>query len=142
MPDKQNKDNQTLLQAVAANAEMGQTALEQLVPMAEDGLFRAELLREKNEYRQFGQEAQTCLAASGEKTQGQSVFAKANAKMGISMKSTRNMAEMVAEGAQQGVIDCIERIRDCPGATPGAKRLAQRLQDFEQDCAQRMQSFL
>ena len=50
MPDKQNKDNQTLLQAVAANAEMGQTALEQLVPMAEDGLFRAELLREKNEY--------------------------------------------------------------------------------------------
>ena len=147
MPDKQNKDNQTLLQAVAANAEMGQTALEQLVPMAEDGLFRAELLREKNEYCQFGQEAQTCLAASGEKTQGQSVFAKANAKMGISMKtltdkSTRNMAEMVAEGAQQGVIDCIERIRDCPGATPGAKRLAQRLQDFEQDCAQRMQSFL
>lgn len=147
MPDKQNQDNLTLLQAVAANAEMGMTALEQLAPMAEEGLFRAELLREKNEYRKFDQEAHTCIAACGEKTQGQSAFAKANAKMGISMKtltdkSARNMAEMVAEGAQQGVMDCIENLRDCPNATPGAKRLAQRLQDFEQDCVQRMQQFL
>lgn len=147
MPENKNNDNLNLLQAVAANAEMGLEALEQLAPMAEDGLFKAELLREKNIYRQIDQEAHTCIAACGEKAKGQSAFARANARMGISMKtladkSTRNMAEMVAEGAQQGVIDCIENLRDCPAATPGAKRLAQRLQDFEEDCVGKMQSFL
>lgn len=146
-PNQAGSDNLKLLQAVAANSEMGKAALEQLAPMAEEPLFRAELLREKNVYRQINQEAHTCIAACGQQTQGQSMMAKAGSKMGIAMKtmadrSTRNLAEMVAEGAQQGVIDCIENLRDCPRATPAAKRLAQRLQDHNQTCLQNMQGFL
>lgn len=143
----QEKDNLNLLQAVAANSEMGKSALQQLVPLAQEPLLKAELLREQNVYRQINQEAHTCIAACGEQTKSQGVMAKMGTKMGIAFKtmgdaSTRTLAEMVAEGAQQGVTDCIENLRDCPGATPGAKRLAQRLQDHNQDCIQQMQSFL
>lgn len=147
MPEIEKEQNLNLLQAVAANAEMGKTALQQLTPMAEDPLLKAELLRQTKIYREIDQEAHASIAACGEKTKGQGVMAKMGAQMGISMKtmadrSTRTIAEMVLEGSQQGVVDCVESLRDCPKATPGAKRLAQRLQDFEQDCVQRMQSFL
>ncbi|MBQ7859461.1 MAG: hypothetical protein IJ347_04950 [Faecalibacterium sp.] len=147
MADIEREHNLNLLQAVAANAEMGKNALEQLTPMAEDPLLKAELLRQKNFYREIDQQAHTSIAACGEKTKGQGMMAKAGAQMGITMKtmgdkSTRTLAKMVLEGSQQGVVDCVENLRDCPKATPGAKKLAQRLQDFEQDCVQRMQSFL
>lgn len=141
------QQNLTLLQAVASNSEMGKEALQQLVPLAKEPLLKAELLREQNVYRQINQEAHTAIAACGEQTKGQGMMAKMGAKMGIAMKtmgdqSARTLAEMVAEGAQQGVVDCIENLRDCPDATPGAKRLAQRLQDHNQDCIQQMKGFL
>ena len=145
--DCKRQQNLTLLQAVAANSEMGKSALQQITPLTQDAALKAELLREQNIYRQINQEAHTAIAACGEQTKGQGVVAKLGSKMGIAMKTmgqpdTRTLAEMVAEGAQQGVIDCIENLRDCPQATPGAKRLAQRLQDHNQDFAQQMQNFL
>lgn len=145
--EKQKNDNLSLLNAVARNSGSGKDALQQLAPMAEEGLFKAEILREINEFRQINQEAHTCIAACGAQTKEASALSKAGMKMGIGMKtltdsSTRALAEMVLEGAQQGVVDCVESLRDYPQATPGAKHLTQRLQDFEEDCIQKMQQFL
>ena len=40
---------------------MGKNTLEQIVPMTEDPAFRAELLRERNLYRELNQEAHTAI---------------------------------------------------------------------------------
>ena len=100
-------DNLSLLEAVVQNTEMGKNTLEQIVPMTDDVQFKAELLRERNIYRELNQEAHTAIEACGGTAQGQSAMAKFNTKMGISMKtltdkSTRNLAEMLTQGSGMG----------------------------------------
>ena len=140
-------DNLSLLEAVVQNTEMGKNTLEQIVPMTDDVQFKAELLRERNIYRELNQEAHTAIEACGRTAQGQSAMAKFNTKMGISMKtltdkSTRNLAEMLTQGSGMGVVDCIKAQNDYPNAAPGSKRLMQKVQDFEEDNRIRLERFL
>lgn len=140
-------DNLSLLEAVVQNTEMGKNTLEQIVPMTDDVKFKAELLRERNIYRELNQEAHTAIEACGGTAQGQSAMAKLNTRMGIGMKtltdkSTRNLAEMLSEGSSQGVMDCIKSQKDYPDAAPGSKRLMQKVQDFEEDNRIRLERFL
>ena len=140
-------DNLSLLEAVVQNTEMGKNTLEQIVPMTDDVQFKAELLRERNIYRELNQEAHTTIEACGGTAQGQSAMAKLNTRMGIGMKtltdkSTRNLAEMLSEGSSQGVMDCIKSQKDYPDAAPGSKRLMQKVQDFEEDNRIRLERFL
>lgn len=140
-------DNLSLLEAVVQNTEMGKNTLEQIVPMTDDVQFKAELLRERNIYRELNQEAHTAIEACGGTAQSQSAMAKLNTRMGIGMKtltdkSTRNLAEMLSEGSSQGVMDCIKSQKDYPDAAPGSKRLMQKVQDFEEDNRIRLERFL
>lgn len=140
-------DNFSLLEAVVQNTEMGKNTLEQIVPMTDDVQFKAELLRERNIYRELNQEAHTAIEACGGTAQGQSAMAKLNTRMGIGIKtltdkSTRNLAEMLSEGSSQGVMDCIKSQKDYPDAAPGSKRLMQKVQDFEEDNRIRLERFL
>ena len=140
-------DNLSLLEAVVQNTEIGKNTLEQIVPMTDDVQFKAELLRERNIYRELNQEAHTAIEACGGTAQGQSAMAKLNTRMGIGMKtltdkSTRNLAEMLSEGSSQGVMDCIKSQKDYPDAAPGSKRLMQKVQDFEEDNRIRLERFL
>ncbi len=140
-------DNLSLLEAVVQNTEMGKNTLEQIVPMTDDVQFKAELLRERNIYRELNQEAHTAIEACGGTAQGQSAMAKLNTRMGIGMKtltdkSTRNLAEMLSEGSSQGIMDCIKSQKDYPDAAPGSKRLMQKVQDFEEDNRIRLERFL
>ena len=140
-------DNLSLLEAVVQNTEMGKNTLEQIVPMTDDVQFKAELLRERNIYRELNQEAHTAIEACGGTAQGQSAMAKLNTRMGIGMKtltakSPRNLAEMLSEGSSQGVMDCIKSQKDYPDAAPGSKRLMQKVQDFEEDNRIRLERFL
>ena len=151
MPENQNmqktSDNEAMLQEIVQNTEMGKNTLDQLVPMAEDEQFKAELLRQRNIYRQLNQEAHAAIDACGGSAQGQSAMAKLNTRMGIGMKtltdkSTRNLAEMLSEGSSQGVMDCIKSQKDYPDAAPGSKRLMQKLQDLEEENRLKLEQFL
>ena len=111
--ENQKNDNLNMLEAIVQNTEMGKNTLDQLVPMAEDEQFKAELLRQRNIYRQLNQEAHAAIDACGGSAQGQSAMAKLNTKVSIGMKtitdkSTRNLAEMLTQGSGMGVVDCIK----------------------------------
>ena len=102
--ENQKNDNLNMLEAIVQNTEMGKNTLDQLVPMAEDEQFKAELLRQRNIYRQLNQEAHAAIDACGGSAQGQSAMAKLNTKVSIGMKtitdkSTRNLAEMLTQGS-------------------------------------------
>ena len=133
--ENQKNDNLNMLEAIVQNTEMGKNTLDQLVPMAEDEQFKAELLRQRNIYRQLNQEAHAAIDACGGSAQGQSAMAKLNTKVSIGMKtitdkSTRNLAEMLTQG------------KDYPDAAPGSKRLMQKLQDFEEDNRLKLEQYL
>ena len=145
--ENQKNDNLNMLEAVVQNTEMGKNTLEQIVPMTDDTAFKAELLRQRNIYRELNQEAHTAIEACGGTAQGQSTMAKLNTKMGISMKtltdkSTRNLAEMLTQGSGMGVVDCIKSQKDYPDAAPGSKRLMQKLQDFQEESRIKLEQFL
>ena len=130
--ENQKNDNLNMLEAIVQNTEMGKNTLDQLVPMAEDEQFKAELLRQRNIYRQLNQEAHAAIDACGGSAQGQSAMAKLNTKVSIGMKtitdkSTRNLAEMLTQGSGMGVVDCIKSQKDYPDAAPGSKRLMQKI---------------
>ena len=144
--ENQKNDNLNLLEAVVQNTEMGKNTLEQIVPMTEDPAFRAELLRERNLYRELNQEPTLPLSLRRHGS-GPEHHAKLNTKMGIGMKtltdrSTRNLAEMLSEGSSQGVMDCIKSQKDYPDAAPGSKRLMQKLQDLEEENRLKLEQFL
>lgn len=139
--ENQKNDNLNMLEAIVQNTEMGKNTLDQLVPMAEDEQFKAELLRQLN------QEAHAAIDACGGSAQGQSAMAKLNTKVSIGMKtitdkSTRNLAEMLTQGSGMGVVDCIKSQKDYPDAAPGSKRLMQKLQDFEEDNRLKLEQYL
>ena len=130
--ENQKNDNLNMLEAIVQNTEMGKNTLDQLVPMADNEQFKAELLRQRNIYRQLNQEAHAAIDACGGSAQGQSTMAKLNTKVSIGMKtitdkSTRNLAEMLTQGSSMGVMDCIKSQKDYPDAAPGSKRLMQKL---------------
>ena len=138
--ENQKNDNLNMLEAIVQNTEMGKNTLDQLVPMAE-------LLRQRNIYRQLNQEAHAAIDACGGSAQGQSAMAKLNTKVSIGMKtitdkSTRNLAEMLTQGSGMGVVDCIKSQKDYPDAAPGSKRLMQKLQDFEEDNRLKLEQYL
>ena len=138
--ENQKNDNLNMLEAIVQNTEMGKNTLDQLVPMAE-------VLRQRNIYRQLNQEAHAAIDACGGSAQGQSAMAKLNTKVSIGMKtitdkSTRNLAEMLTQGSGMGVVDCIKSQKDYPDAAPGSKRLMQKLQDFEEDNRLKLEQYL
>ena len=76
-------ENMALLQEVARGTEMGKNTLEQMLPLTEDRLLRAELLEEQRGYRTLNQRAHTAIAALGGETEGAGSLEKLGAKMGI-----------------------------------------------------------
>lgn len=104
-------------------------------------------IRQRSGYQELNQEAHAGLDAHGGRAQGQSALAKLNTRMGIGLRtmadrSTRNLAEMLAEGSSQGVMDCIKCQRDYPNAAPGTKDLMRRLQAFQEANRLKLEQFL
>lgn len=140
-------DNEAVLNEVVRNTEMGKNCLEQLIDITEDRQFKASLLNQQQEYRKMNQQAHSAMAACGAKSQGQTKAAKLMTKMGIwsetvTDKTTRNLADVVIQGANQGVLDCEKARKDHPHASVGAMRLLDELQRFEERTAQEMRNYI
>lgn len=145
--DLQQSDNTCMLEAILENAQMGELTLNQLIPMAEEGLFKAELLRQRKVYHEIADKAELSLTAAGETPRGQSAWGEMNTRMGVAMKtmgdkSTRNLAEMLAQGSQKGVVDCCKCRSDFANAAPGTRNMLKELEDFQTDSCTRLQQFL
>ena len=142
-----DNDNQAVLNEIVRNTEMGKNSLDQLIDVTDDKQLKASLLAQQQEYRRINQQAHAAMAALGEQSHGQSPAVKLMAKMGIwtetlADRSTRNLADMVIQGANQGVMDCEKTRKDHPAASTGALGLLNELQQFEERTARQMRDFL
>ena len=96
--ENQKNDNLNLLEAVVQNTEMGKNTLEQIVPMTEDPAFRAELLRERNLYRELNQEAHTAIEACGGSITSAVAFLRAPGSERLAFR-TRLFSDLARLGA-------------------------------------------
>ncbi len=145
--EQMQNDNESMLQEVVQNTEMGKNTLEELMGLTHDQALKAEMLRQRNEYRRMNQQAHTALDAIGRPAKGQSAAARMSVSMGIRTrtmldKSTRNLATLLAEGSSQGVLDCKRAESDYPQASPGAHKLMQELCDFQTKAEETWRGFI
>jgi hypothetical protein len=143
----ENTDNESMLQEIVRNTETGKNTLDELTDMTHDQKLRDEMMRQKNEFRRINQEAHTALDALGAQAQGLNPATKMSMSMAIRTKtmmdkSTRNLATMLAEGSNQGVINCKRAESDYPQASPGAQKLEQELCTFEESAEQTWREFM
>ena len=139
--------NVGLLEAVAENTEMGKNTLEQLLKMSDDATLCAEMKREQERYRELNRRAHAAMADYGDVVRGQTAWAKTMTHMGICMetfkdKSARKIAEMLIEGSNQGVVDCVKSLTDYPEADEPVKQLAKDVEVFQQESIERLKKFL
>lgn len=150
MMNEQNyghNDNEAVLNEVIRNTEMGKNSLDQLIDLTDDAQFKASLMEQQNEYRTLNQKAHQAMAACGAHGQGQTTAAKLMTKVGIwtetlTDRSTRNLADMIIQGATQGIMDCEKARKDHPQASSGAMNLLNELQNFEERTALEMRNYL
>ena len=121
-----------LLEAVVKCGEMGRGTLEHLAGVNENGAFAASMRVQQNEYDGVMQQAAGLLAAMGRQPGQLSTMEKLSTSMGIKMntmtdKSTRHLAEMLIQGSTMGIVDLTKALRDNPGASAGARDLANRM---------------
>ena len=142
-------DEQTvqLLQDITENAEMGKGSVQHLLQVTDNPSLRHHLQKQLNTYDDLLRRAKAMLAVEGAMPKEQSPMTKAWVSMGIHMKtmadhSPRNLAEMLIEGNHMGATDMVKAMRDAHGANDGARALAQRLHDAEEQYAQELTTFL
>lgn len=136
MSESQRSDNEAMLQELVQNTEMGKNTLEEMMGLTKDAALKAEMQRQRSEYRRMNQQAHAALDALGCTAKGQSAAARMSVSMGIRTrtmldKSTRNLATMLAEGSGQGALDCKRAETDYPMASPGARKMMRELCDFQ-----------
>lgn len=140
-------ENMALLQEVARGTEMGKNTLEQMLPLTEDRLLRAELLEEQRGYRSLNQRAHTAIAALGGEAEGAGSLEKLGAKMGIFSRtlggrSTQKLAQMLVEGTSAGITACVQAQNSAPNASAGARQLSDELLEFQRENLQSLERFL
>lgn len=140
-------DNIGLLEAIAENTEMGKNTLAQLLDMTADASLSAELERQQQGYRSLNRRAHAAMSEYGGQVHGQSAWAKINTHMGICMetfkdKSTPKLAEMLIEGSNQGIMDCVKSRAEFPDAEVSVMRLSEELEQFQQANVENLKQFL
>lgn len=92
------------------NLKMGESALLDLLPKAENDRLRAEMIQHLEAYQQASERAKALLDERHEEAKEAGAFAKLSAKMGTmlntAMDSTSShIAEMIIEGSTMGITD-------------------------------------
>ncbi len=147
MDNVNQQENLDLLQQLVRGTEMGKNTLEQMLPLTEDRLLRAELLEEQRGYRTLNQKAHTAVAALGKQAEGAGTLEKLGAKLGVTSRllgdrSTKKLAEMMVEGTNMGITECVQAQNRNPGASAGAKKLADEVLAFQRDNLRALEQFL
>jgi len=145
--DQTMNQTQELLECVVRGARMGRDSLEQLIRKTDDDAMRAELMAQKNLYEDTQQTAEEQLYNAGGRATPLDMTARAGAWMGMQVntmmdKSNAHFADIVIQGATMGVIDATKARNRCPEADAQAQGVASRFITQQQDCIEKMKTFL
>ena len=136
-----------LLNCVAQTAQMGQGSLNRLLEKTADTAFRDILLRQRQDYQRFQQDAETRLNAQGVQPEPKRFIDRAGAWVGLEMstlqdKSTAHFADLIIQGVTMGVIETTKARNECVDASAEAQGVAGSFITCQQDMIEAMKGFL
>ena len=140
-----------LYEEIYKNVKMGASSIIDLTSRVEGGELRAELSRELEGYEGLAREARQALDELGVTPKEESVVARLSAKAGLMMNTMldatpSHVAQMVIEGSTMGSTDLRRKLKEfCAEVgeeSRKAEALARRAVEFEEDCIEKMKTYL
>ena len=103
------------LNYIYKNAEMGVIGIDNIITKVKDENFEKLLKSQRNEYENICVEAESILKKYGKKNEEVGTMAKVSTKVMSEMallkeNSTQNIAKMMIEGTNKGIIEIVEKI--------------------------------
>lgn len=147
---KQNKDenmNVEFLNYIYQNAQMGVIGIEHIENDVQDAGLKEEIKREKNEYETICNEAIEIFIRYGKEEKEIGKMAEMSSYMMSKMKvmmdsSTTNLAKMMMEGNNKGIIEITEKLNHYDDADEDIVKLAEKLLQTEQNNLENLKEYL
>ncbi len=149
---KNKSDEAELYEEIYKNVKMGAESTTDMISKLPDGELKTELGRELAEYESLAHEAKTALFELGETPKEEGFMTRMSAKAGVMMNTLidstpSHIAQMVIEGCAMGTSGLIKKLNACQRQSDKencgkAQKLAERAIAFEEDCAEKMKSYL
>lgn len=143
--------NAELLHCVYENGQMGQDAIQQIQSVlpedARNSPFAQALVRQREAYIDFLEEAKCKLTDLGEQPKDRQAFTKLMSAMGVKLssltdKSTSHLAEMMVQGSAMGIIDIRKKLNDIAPADVTDVGLGQRLLEMQERNVEEWKTYL
>lgn len=147
---KQNKDenmNIEFLNYIYQNAQMGVIGIDHIENKIEDTDLKEEIRREKDEYESICNEAIEIYIRYGKEEKEIGKMAEMSSYMMSKMKtmmdsSTTNLAKMMMEGNNKGIIEITEKLNHYDDADEEIVALAKKLLQTEQNNLENLKEYL
>ena len=135
------------LNYIYQNAEMGIVGINDIVSKVKDEEFESLLNEQKSDYENICNEAIEILKKYGKEQQELNKMAKISSYMMSMMKtmkdpSTSNLAKMMMEGSNKGIIEITEKINNFKEKDEEIVDLANKLLETEQNNLDNLKKFL
>ncbi|KAB3536080.1 hypothetical protein F8154_04795 [Alkaliphilus pronyensis] len=139
--------NIELLNYIHQNSEMGQDAINQLIPIVEDDTFKQNLESQFNEYKKIYNKAKTKIQEMDKDAKGINPLSKASSYMMINLKTLLNkspshISEMLIQGSTMGTVDITKKLQEYNDADKEILDLGNQLLQFEQRNIEELKRFL
>ena len=141
-----------LYQEIYKNVTMGAESLTDLIARTEAGDLKTELGVELAQYESLAKEAKKALLDMGVTPKEEKLVARLSAKAGLRMNTMldatpSHVAQMVIEGSTMGTTDLYRKLNEFRAETETdgeakAVALARRAVDFEENCIEKLKSYL
>lgn len=135
------------LNYIYQNAEMGIVGINDIISKVKDEEFESLLNEQKSDYENICNEAIEILKKYGKEQQELNKMAKISSYMMSMMKtmkdpSTSNLAKMMMEGSNKGIIEITEKINNFKEKDEEIVDLANKLLETEQNNLDNLKKFL
>lgn len=140
-------DNTELLNIIVKTAKMGHNSLLQLVDVTDNEAFKGSLRIQLKAYDIICHEASVYLEQYGTQPEKQSEMARVGVYLSIKMKTatdktTRNIADMLIQGSNMGIIEITKALKDFPSAQSDTIALANNFINMQQRNVEELKQYL
>lgn len=144
---EKSSKNADFLKELHKNVQMGKYALEKLLPKCKDDSIKQELLNEYHDFEALASKISGEIIALGDTPESATAMQNLMLKTAIGMNtlmddSSENIADMVIQGDNQGIMDINRLINNAEYATETSHSLARELLEMEQRHIDALKKFL
>ena len=140
-------DHIEFLNYIYQNAEMGIVGIDDIITKVKDEKFEKLLQEQKSDYENICKEAINILKKYGKEQKELNKMAKMSSYMMVKMKtmsdcSTSNLAKMMMEGSNKGIIEITEKLNAYNEPDEEITALANKILETEQNNLDDLKTFL